>query len=235
MPEENNHKNHLTIDIDHFSGSCQGDLNKLSAYAKKKHSIMTRVPEDTEGVLTLVGALPIIDEPLTAFVRLAEGIIMPNALEIPLPMRFIFLLLTPKNAPSIDSHEVGRSFSTLMSNRKFHNVCYRIEERKELLNAINDFLDESVVLPPGDWESKNLLSMSEIHELRNRKAKDKKKGAQKMASESSGVDKSEADHYEKTFEKSPYLFGGVINDIRNRSKWYLQDFKDGLSSQVFAA
>ena len=68
-----------------------------------------------------------IDEPLTAFVRLEEGIIMPNALEIPLPMRFIFLLLTPKNSTFIDGHEVGRSFSTLMSNRKFHNVCYRIE------------------------------------------------------------------------------------------------------------
>ena len=41
--------------------------------------------------------------------------------------------------------------------------------RKELLTAINDFLDSSVVLPPGDWDSKNLLSMDEINELRNRK------------------------------------------------------------------
>ena len=94
---------------------------------------------------------------------------MPNALEIPLPMRFIFLLLTPKNSSFIDGHEVGRSFSALMSNRKFHNVCYGIEGRKELLTAINDFLDSSVVLPPGDWDSKNLLSMDEINELRNRK------------------------------------------------------------------
>ena len=74
---------------------------------------------------------------------------------------------------SLDCHEVGRSFSTLMSNPKFHTVCYKVEERKELLNAINDFLDESVVLPPGDWESRNLLSMSEMHELRNRKRKKK--------------------------------------------------------------
>ena len=82
---------------------------------------------------------------------------------------FIFLLLTPKNSSFIDGHEVGRSFSALMSNRKFHNVCYGIEGRKELLTAINDFLDSSVVLPPGDWDSKNLLSMDEINELRNRK------------------------------------------------------------------
>ena len=113
---------------------------------------MMKVPEGTEGALSLVGALDMIEEPLTAFVRLEEGISMPNALEIPIPVRFIFLLLTPKSDSSIDCHEVGRSFSTLMSNAKFHNVCYKVEERKELLNAINDFLDESVVLPPGDWD-----------------------------------------------------------------------------------
>ena len=49
------------------------------------------------GALTLVGNLELIDEPLTAFVRLEEGILMPNALEIPIPVRFIFLLLTPKS------------------------------------------------------------------------------------------------------------------------------------------
>jgi hypothetical protein len=49
------------------------------------------------------------------------------------------------------------------------NIGHTIQGRKELLTAINDFLDSSVVLPPGDWDSKNLLSMDEINELRNRK------------------------------------------------------------------
>lgn len=142
--QNNGHGGYLSVDMSHeFSSipSFGGDLHKLSEYAKK-HSIMMRVPEDTEGALTLVGALEFIEEPLTAFVRLEEGkvllifisinfqkyfsgIIMPNALEIPLPMRFIFLLLTPQNSSYIDGHEVGRSFSALMSNRRFHHVCYR--------------------------------------------------------------------------------------------------------------
>ena len=213
-----------------------GDLYRLSEYAKK-HSIMMRVPEDTEGALTLVGALDIIDEPLTAFVRLEEGIIMPNALEIPLPMRFIFLLLTPKNSSFIDGHEVGRSFSALMSNRKFHNVCYGIEGRKELLTAINDFLDSSVVLPPGDWDSKNLLSMDEINELRNRKRGRKSKD---MSTSSVSERKKENRRKSESFQtnplvRSPHLFGGLVNDIKQRSKWYWSDIKDGFSSQVFAA
>ncbi len=60
--------------------------------------------------------------PAVALVRLAEGIVMPNALEVPLPMRFIFILLTPKPSPDMDFHEVGRSFSTLMSNPVSMNI-----------------------------------------------------------------------------------------------------------------
>ena len=209
----------------------------LASTKEHQYIKMMRVPEDTEGALTRVGALDIIDEPLTAFVRLEEGIIMPNALEIPLPMRFIFLLLTPKNSSFIDGHEVGRSFSALMSNRKFHNVCYGIEGRKELLTAINDFLDSSVVLPPGDWDSKNLLSMDEINELRNRKRGRKSKD---MSTSSVSERKKENRRKSESFQtnplvRSPHLFGGLVNDIKQRSKWYWSDIKDGFSSQVFAA
>jgi hypothetical protein len=37
-------------------------------------------------------------------------------LQVNLPMRFIFILLTPANDFNMDCHEIGRSFSTLMSN-----------------------------------------------------------------------------------------------------------------------
>ena len=48
-------------------------------------------------------------------------------------------------------------------------MCYAIEEREELLNSINNFLDQTVVLPPGDWDKKDLLSMSEIRQLKEKK------------------------------------------------------------------
>ena len=65
-------------------------------------------------------------------------------------MRFVFIVLTPKSSPNMDCHEVGRAFSTLMSNKFFHDICYSFEAKEDLLIAINDFLDESIVLPPGD-------------------------------------------------------------------------------------
>lgn len=46
--------------------------------------------------------------------------------------------------------------------QQFHNIAYKAGERKELLSAINEFLDDSIVLPPGDWERKALLPFAEI-------------------------------------------------------------------------
>ena len=57
--------------------------------------------------------------------------------EIPIPLRFVFIVLTPKSSPNMDCHEVGRAFSTLMSNKFFHDICYSFEAKEDLLIAIN--------------------------------------------------------------------------------------------------
>jgi hypothetical protein len=57
-----------------------------------------------------------LTKPAVAFVRLAEGKILDNLTEVPLPVRFLFLLLGPEDS-GMDYHEVGRSISTLMSNQ----------------------------------------------------------------------------------------------------------------------
>lgn len=46
--------------------------------------------------------------------------------------------------------------------QQFHKIAYKADERKELLSAINEFLDDSIVLPPGDWERKALLPFDEL-------------------------------------------------------------------------
>ena len=96
---------------------------------KHKYPIMGRLPDNSEGALTLCAAIESLQKPIMAFVRLAESKIFSNALEIPLPLRFVFMILTPKPSPNIDCHEVGRAFSTLMSNKYFHDICYSFESR----------------------------------------------------------------------------------------------------------
>ena len=39
----------------------------------------------------------------------------------------------------------------------FHDIAYRADSREDLLTAINGFLDDTVVLPPGEWD-RNVLA-----------------------------------------------------------------------------
>ena len=65
--------------------ASNADLYRMAQV--KKESILRRIKAGTEGTICLVGALEGLERPAVAFVRLAEGIIMPNALEVPLPTR----------------------------------------------------------------------------------------------------------------------------------------------------
>ena len=87
--------------------------------------------------------------------------------------------------------------------QSFHTLCYKIQGKKELLTAMNDFLDESVVLPPGDWDSKNLISLSEIKSLRDAK---KQREAELEAKEKAEQVQSNTDTFEQiAFNLSVYL------------------------------
>jgi len=203
----------------------------------RKKDILSYVEKGTEGAVVLVGSDPDIGQPIVAFVRLAQAIVMPNTIEAELPVRFIFILLTPSGNLNMDPHEIGRSFSTLMSNPKFAVVAYNVEEKQELLHAINTFLDDSVVLPPGDWDRKHILPISEIMEMKQRR-KERQNIKDKTVMSTADVLPSEADG--KPQKRNPLIrtkvpFGGLIDDIKQRYPKYWSDFKDGLNPQCLAA
>ncbi|XP_023949078.2 band 3 anion transport protein isoform X2 [Bicyclus anynana] len=211
-------------------------------------SIMKRIPGDAEATTVLVGAVGFLDQPTIAFVRLAQGILMPSITEIPIPVRFMFILLGPAEA-DLDYHEVGRSISTLMSNPAFHSIAYKTDSRRDLLSAINEFLDDSIVLPPGDWERQALLPFEELRakseQIRKRKqdALQRKREADivspplddkkaLLAAETGGFPEKEPDD---PLSKTGRLFGGVIRDMKRRYPYYLSDFTDALNGQCAAA
>ena len=54
---------------------------------------MNRMPDDVEGALTLCGAIDCLSKPMVAFVRLAEGQRFKQCLEVPIPVRFVIVIL----------------------------------------------------------------------------------------------------------------------------------------------
>lgn len=49
-----------------------------------------------------------------------------------------------------------------MFSQDFNKKAYKAPDRRDLLTAINEFLDSSIVLPPGNWETDALLSLKEL-------------------------------------------------------------------------
>lgn len=146
----------VKIDLKEETYTSQEEIKKIS-----DDSILHRIPDGSEAASVLVGHLTFLDAPTIAFVRLAQGVPLTNVTEINIPIRFLFVLLGPSNA-DLDYHEVGRSISTLFSNKSFCETAYKADERKDILSAINEFLDDSLVLPPGNWDSKSVLPFDEL-------------------------------------------------------------------------
>ena len=157
----------------------------------------------------------------------------------------MFVVLTPKDNVNIDAHEVGRSFSTLLSGKYLQKMCYSVESKGDLLNAVNDFLAETVVLPAANWADENLLSFHKIKEMEERRKRLKgkiteqgDKHFEKLDFEKPDVEKpgeEEKKSYDPfTITRSPYLFGGLINEWKKRIPLYLSDFKDGFDGQVIS-
>uniref|UniRef100_A0A2M3YY57 Anion exchange protein n=1 Tax=Anopheles braziliensis TaxID=58242 RepID=A0A2M3YY57_9DIPT len=249
------HGGETRINVEETYTSSQEDIKMRT---QQKESILRRIPEGAEATTVLVGAVDFLEQPTIAFVRLAEGIPMPSITEVPIPVRFLFILLGPQRA-QLDYHEVGRSIATLMSNEHFHDIAYKADDRRELLSAINEFLDDSIVLPPGKWERQALLPFEELKaksdmiRLRKKKALDErnrskqapgalltseeeKKLLEAAASSGGAGDPGDGKKPKKNpLEKTNRLWGGLINDIKRRYPMYKSDILDGLNSETFAA
>ena len=58
--------------------------------------------------------------------------------------------------------------------QSFHDTAYMAETRKDLLKALNHFLDESVVLPPGEIDKDTLLPIISMAKEREKEKKRKR-------------------------------------------------------------
>uniref|UniRef100_UPI0037E89E15 anion exchange protein 3 n=1 Tax=Semicossyphus pulcher TaxID=241346 RepID=UPI0037E89E15 len=210
--------------------------------AARSMKLLAKIPKDAEAVIVLVGCVEFLEQPAMAFVRLNEAVLLESVLEVPVPVRFLFVLLGPSQS-NMDYHEIGRSFSTLMSDKSFHEVAYFADDRQDLLNGINEFLDCSIVIPPSDVEGKDLLkTVADFQKqmLRKRKERELKRqhssaGIELNNKEVSPEEEEEGDQEVDPLKRSGIPFGGLIHDIRRRYPQYVSDLKDALDMQCLAA
>lgn len=124
-----------------------------------------------------------------------------------------------------------------MSDEIFHEVAYRARKRDHLLAGIDEFLDAVTVLPPGEWDPNIRIEPPAAipsQEVRKRPPAEKLP----INSKKEELDEEEEEERlrnESGLSRTGRLFGGLINDLKRKTPWYLSDFKDALNLQCIAS
>ncbi|XP_016093589.1 anion exchange protein 2-like [Sinocyclocheilus grahami] len=234
----NSQDSSLHIDIEKNEKDSAPPIGMHRSKSKHELKLLEKIPENAEATVVLVGSVDFLEQPTMAFVRLQEAVELDSVLEVPVPVRFLFVLLGPPST-SMDYHQIGRSISTLMSDKQFHEAAYLADDRQDLLNAINGFLDCSIVLPPSELGGEDLLR-SVAHFQREMLRKREEQEVALLSKEPKSLEEKEALLTPLKLEDDPLrrtgrLFGGLIRDAQRRYPKYISDFKDALNPQCMAA
>ncbi|XP_061439407.1 electrogenic sodium bicarbonate cotransporter 1 isoform X3 [Rhineura floridana] len=218
--------------------SCS--LNDISDKPDKeqlKNKFMKKLPRDAEASNVLVGEVDFLEAPFIAFVRLQQAVMLGALTEVPVPTRFLFILLGPKGKAK-SYHEIGRAIATLMSDEVFHDIAYKAKDRQDLIAGIDEFLDEVIVLPPGEWDPairieppkclpssdkrKNMYSCSENVQMNGDTPHDGGNG---------GGGHGDCEELQRTGK----FCGGLIKDIKRKAPFFASDFYDAFNIQALSA
>ncbi|XP_044189736.1 electrogenic sodium bicarbonate cotransporter 1-like isoform X2 [Thunnus albacares] len=214
--------------------------NSLSDFSDKpekdqlKNKFMKKLPRDAEASNVLVGEVDFLETPFVAFVRLQHAVMLGALTEVPVPTRFLFVLLGPKGKAK-SYHEIGRAIATLMSDEVFHDIAYKAKDRQDLLAGIEEFLDEVIVLPPGEWDPD-----IRIEPPKSLPSSDKRKNmyAGLDPPQMNGDTPHDAGHggggghqVGEELQCTRKFCGGLILDIKRKLPFFASDFYDALNIQ----
>ncbi|XP_046822192.1 electroneutral sodium bicarbonate exchanger 1 isoform X5 [Vespa crabro] len=217
----------VSISRNHSSSALEnGDANH-----RGNTHFMRKIPAGAEASNILVGEVDFLDKTLSAFIRLSQAGIMGDLTEVPVPTRFIFVLLGPMGGIS-GFHEIGRAMATLMSDEVFHDVAYKAKNRNHLLAGIDEFLDAVTVLPPGEWDPTIRIEPPAAIPSQDVRKRPKEEKPKEDADEEADEQKLRE---ESGLSRTGRLFGGLINDVKRKAPFYFSDFKDALALQCVAS
>ncbi|MFT7799072.1 band 3 anion exchange protein-like isoform X1, partial [Arapaima gigas] len=184
-------------------------------------------------LLCLTGALDFLEKPVVAFVRLKDATVLHSVLEAPIPVRFLFVLVGPSE--KINYHESGRAMAALMADKTFNKYAFNAENDKDLTDAIADFMDCSIVIPPTEIQNetmlRNMISFQKNMLQQRRRSLDTRLHLDDKKGENFDSETPKEDPLARTGRP----FGGLVKDIKRRYRHYLSDFTDALNPQVLAA
>uniref|UniRef100_A0A8C5AN83 Anion exchange protein n=1 Tax=Gadus morhua TaxID=8049 RepID=A0A8C5AN83_GADMO len=219
-----------------LTSNSMNDISDKPEKDQLRNKFMKKLPRDAEASNVLVGEVDFLDAPFVAFVRLQQAVMLGALTEVPVPTRFLFILLGPKGKAKA-YHEIGRAIATLMSDEVFHDIAYKAKDRGDLLAGIDEFLDEVIVLPPGEWDPairieppKSIPSSGKRKNMFSGGDNSQMNGD--MPHDGGGGGGHEVgDELKKTGK----FCGGLILDIKRKMPFFVSDFTDAFHIQALSA
>ncbi|TRZ02129.1 hypothetical protein DNTS_031909 [Danionella cerebrum] len=228
--------------LHHAQSRSMNDIADTPSTDQLKNKFMKKIPRDAEASNVLVGEVDFLEKPFVAFVRLSQATTLGGLTEVPVPTRFLFVLLGPPGKAK-SYNEIGRAIATLMVDDLFSDVAYKARDREDLIAGIDEFLDEVIVLPPGEWDPK-----IRIEPPKKIPSADKRKSVfslnelgQMNGTVGGGGPVTEDEEMPVPHELGEELAytgrfcGGLFLDIKRKLPWYPSDFYEGFHIQSISA
>ncbi|NWJ07646.1 S4A5 protein, partial [Crypturellus undulatus] len=231
----------------HAQSRSMNDISDAPSTDQLKNKFIKKIPKDAEASNVLVGEVDFLDKPFVAFVRLLQATMLGGMTEVPVPTRFLFILLGPTGKAK-SYNEIGRAIATLMVDDLFSDVAYKARDREDLIAGIDEFLDEVIVLPPGEWDPtirieppkkvpsadkrKSVFSLSEAGQMNGTA------GGAAAGSGGGGSDDGEMPEVHEIGEELAWtgrFCGGLYLDIKRKLPWFPSDFYEGFHIQSISA
>ncbi|XP_046717332.1 electrogenic sodium bicarbonate cotransporter 4 isoform X3 [Silurus meridionalis] len=227
---------------DHHQSRSMNDISITPSSDQLKNKFMKKIPRDAEASNVLIGEVDFLDKPFVAFIRLAQATTLGGLTEVPVPTRFLFILLGPQG--KVKSYtEIGRAIATLMVDELFSSVAYKARHREDLIAGLDEFLNEVTVLPPGEWDPKirieppnkvpsaemrkSVFSLNELGQTNGTV------GGGETANDDEKMPTAHELGEELAF--TGRFCGGLWLDIKRKLPWLLSDFYEGFHIQSISA
>uniref|UniRef100_A0A8C2CWM8 Anion exchange protein n=1 Tax=Cyprinus carpio TaxID=7962 RepID=A0A8C2CWM8_CYPCA len=207
-------------------GSADIELQTFSI--TKQRDMVDRV----EASVVLSGVVENLQKPVVALARLRDSVVMEGVLEATIPVRFVFFLMGPSHS-GMDYHETGRAMASLMADWVFTLEAYLATNEKDLTNAMADFMDCSIVIPPTEIQDESMLKP--IINFQKKMLRDRVRPYDTRLMIGGRAPTGPVKPREDPLARTGYPFGGMVKDIKRRYKNYLSDFTDALDPQVLSA
>ncbi|KAM3610388.1 uncharacterized protein V6R79_003219 [Siganus canaliculatus] len=226
----------------HAQSRSMNDIADTPSTDQLKNKFMKKIPRDAEASNVLVGEVDFLNKPFVAFVRLAQATTLGGLTEVPVPTRFLFILLGPQGKAK-SYNEIGRAIATLMVDDLFSDVAYKARDREDLIAGIDEFLDEVIVLPPGEWDPKiRIEPPKKVPSADKRKSVFSLNELGQMNGAAGGggglaLDEEMPEQHELGEELAftGRFCGGLFLDIKRKLPWLPSDFYEGFHIQSISA